>query len=235
MALESLSGTKPAEADAAPDRPGGFLELNSLSVGGLFPTPLVTARVNAPAALNAELAATILARETVERSVSLSNVGSWHSHDFRPWGGQAGDVVLGAARELVDRMTLMETADELVPAAVTWRITAWANVSRKGDSHRPHCHPAAFWSGVYWVDDGGADADPAAGGLFEIADPRGVVPLMHAPNLRIAVKDCLGDGRGELVTPKAGTMILFPSWLLHSVRPYAGTRARISIAFNFSL
>lgn len=211
------------------------LEPNSLTVGGLFPTPLVTARLAGHDALNGALAATILARETVERGVNHSNVGGWHSHDFLPWSGAAGERLIQAAREVVDRMTLMEKGDDLVPAQVTWRVTAWANVSRKGDSHRPHCHPAAFWSGVYWVDDGGADADPGAGGMFEVADPRGVVPLMHAPHLRFAVKDCLGDGQGQLLTPKAGTMILFPAWLVHSVRPYAGARPRISIAFNFSL
>jgi hypothetical protein len=28
---------------------------------------------------------------------------------------------------------------------------------------------------------------------------------------------------------------MFPSWLLHQVRPYRGTAERISIAFNLSL
>jgi hypothetical protein len=29
--------------------------------------------------------------------------------------------------------------------------------------------------------------------------------------------------------------VLFPSWLLHAVRPYRGARERISVAFNFGL
>jgi hypothetical protein len=29
--------------------------------------------------------------------------------------------------------------------------------------------------------------------------------------------------------------VLFPSWLLHAVRPYRGDRERISVAFNFGL
>jgi uncharacterized protein (TIGR02466 family) len=229
MSLPSNTGS--GATTSGPDA----LEPNSLTVGGLFPTLLVTARLAAHEALNAELAATILGRETVERGVSRSNVGGWHSHDFLPWAGAAGERLIQAARQVVDRMTLMEKGDELVPAQITWRITAWANVSRRGDSHRPHCHPAAFWSGVYWVDDGGVDADSAVGGMFEVADPRGVVPLMHAPQLRFAAKDCLGDGQGQLLTPRAGTMILFPAWLVHSVRPYAGERPRLSVAFNFAL
>jgi hypothetical protein len=45
----------------------------------------------------------------------------------------------------------------------------------------------------------------------------------------------LSAGRGERITPEAGTMILFPSWLIHAVMPYWGTRPRIWIAFNFSI
>jgi uncharacterized protein (TIGR02466 family) len=136
---------------------------------------------------------------------------------------------------MAGRMTLMERGQALVPAKVNWNIVAWANINRAGDSNKPHGHPAAYWSGVYWVDDGGADEDPAVGGLFEIADPRGIVPAMVAPHLHFALNDCLGDGRGQAVTPKTGTMILFPSWLIHSVTPYHGKRPRISVAFNLAL
>ena len=30
-------------------------------------------------------------------------------------------------------------------------------------------------------------------------------------------------------------MVMFPSWLLHGVRPYQGEGERISIAFNIAL
>ena len=90
-------------------------------------------------------------------------------------------------------------------------------------------------SRLRWIDVGGVEEDAAIGGLLEFADPRGIAPVMYAPHLRIAVKDCLGDGEGQQVTPEAGTMLLFPSWLVHRVTPYRGTRPRISVAFNFSL
>lgn len=207
---------------------------NSIAIGGIFPTPLVTGQIKDHAALNAELRSTILAREQVEGSSAMSNIGGWHSQDFLPWAGAAGAAVINAAREIVDRLTMMEVGDKRVPAKVTWRVASWANIIRKGHSNRPHCHPAAFWSGTYWVDDGGA-ADGKSGGLFEISDPRGVAPLMHAPYLRFALKDCWSDGEGQVLIPKAGMMILFPAWLVHAVTPYEGEQARISIAFNFSL
>jgi len=223
------------QGDAALDRFDAFFEPNSFTVGGLFPTPLMTASLENHGALNTDLAERITAREQVERGVEISNLGGWHSAEFQTWCGPSGTLVLEAARQMVDRMTVMDISGEFVQAKVGWRIAAWANVNRRGHGNKPHGHPSAFWSGIYWVDDGGVQEDPAVGGLLEIADPRGLLPSMYAPHLRCAVRDCLGDGRGEVVTPRAGTLILFPSWLIHSVSPYTGDRTRISIAFNFSL
>jgi hypothetical protein len=58
---------------------------------------------------------------------------------------------------------------------------------------------------------------------------------MYAPLLAFALPGGLSAGASELIRPRAGLMILFPAWLSHAVRPYKGTRARISVAFNLSL
>ena len=212
---------------------GGPLADGWLVVGGLFPTPVVSARVADAGAVNAALRAVIEERRAGDPGVSVSNVGGWHSADLMPWAGAAGQAVLDAARHVVGRMTAVEEGDALLEADVDWEVSAWANVSTAGAANRPHAHPGAFWSGVYWVDDGGIAADPSLGGLLEFADPRGVLPSMAAPRLRVAVQDCLSAGRGEVVTPEAGLMVLFPSWLVHAVTPYRGGGTRISVAFNF--
>ena len=201
----------------------------------LFPTPLISARIEGHAALNAKLAETILAREQVERGVSVSNAGGWHSLEFLSWCGAEGEALLAAARDLVDRMTVMEAGGGFAAAKVNWVATAWANVSRAGHFNKPHAHGGAFWSAVYWVEDGGAADDPGLGGLLQISDPRGVLPLMAAPHLRFALDDCLSDGSARSIQPQAGTLVLFPSWLVHEVTPYRGDKPRISVAFNFAL
>ncbi len=210
-------------------------EPGTIVAKGMFPTPLISARLVGHRALDAALAATILAREQAERGLRVSNQGGWHSAEFASWCGSAGHAVLDAARALVEHMTVMRRGDALVPAAVGWVATAWANVNRLGHGNRAHAHPGAYWSGIYWVDDGGVSGDPARGGMLELADPRGILPSMVAPQLRCAIPATHGDGEGETVMPEAGTMVLFPSWLVHSVAPYAGPGARISVAFNFSV
>ena len=42
-------------------------------------------------------------------------------------------------------------------------------------------------------------------------------------------------GEAQRLTPQTGMFVMFPSWLSHGVRPYRGTRERISVAINFSL
>lgn len=223
------------EDDATTDRLDAAFEPGTVAARGMFPTPLISARLAGHRALDAELARTILAREQAECGVAASNQGGWHSAEFASWCGPAGRTVLDAARALVDHMTVMRRGDALVPATVGWVVTAWANVNRAGHGNRPHAHPGAYWSGVYWVDDGGVAGEPARGGMLELADPRGILPAMVAPQLRCAIVATHGDGGGESVTPQAGTMVLFPSWLIHSVTPYAGPGARISVAFNVSV
>jgi len=209
-------------------------QAGSLSVAGLFQTPLAAVTLAGHETLNAALAERILARRQQDPGVVASNIGGWHSAEFQSWSGPPGAQLLGAARQLVDRLTLTDTPGGLARSAINWRVTAWANVSGAGDGNRSHGHPGAFWSGVYWVDDGGADADETLGGLFEMTDPRGLLPVMYAPNLRYAIAECDDAGAARTLTPKAGMMILFPSWLSHAVTPYRGTKPRISVAFNFS-
>src|SRR5437588_455185 len=80
-------------------------------------------------------------------------------------------------------------------------------------------HPGSFWSAVYYVDDGGIDADPSRGGELEFMDPRGPGPAMYAPQLAYGSAG-LSVGANETVRPRTGRMVMFPAWLLHQVRPY---------------
>jgi uncharacterized protein (TIGR02466 family) len=140
--------------------------------------------------------------------------------------------LLDAARELATRLTSDRAGK---PVRVGWKTNAWANVNRRGHGNEFHTHPGAYWSGTYYVDDGGIAADHALGGAFEIQDPRGVAPAMYAPLLGFAVPGGQSAGASELIFPQSGQFLLFPSWLQHGVRPYLGDRMRISVAFNFSV
>lgn len=82
---------------------------------------------------------------------------------------------------------------------------------------------------------GGREEDATVGGDLEFVDPRGMVASTYNPALRMRVEDCLTAGFSSICVASSGTLIMFPSWLMHSVRRFEGTRPRISIAFNFGV
>jgi uncharacterized protein (TIGR02466 family) len=199
----------------------------------VFATPVAVAHLGFPEEVNRRLAETILARETAQGSTHHSNLGGWQSSwDLAEWGGPAAAALLDAGKALATKLTCDRQGRAL---KLDWKVNAWANVNRSGHANEAHSHPGAFWSGSYYVDDGGIGADPSLGGEFELRDPRGVAPAMYAPQLAFAAPGGLSIGAAETIAPKTGMLLLFPSWLEHGVRPYRGTAARISVAFNLSL
>ncbi|GEQ99810.1 hypothetical protein JCM17845_04340 [Iodidimonas gelatinilytica] len=58
---------------------------------------------------------------------------------------------------------------------------------------------------------------------------------MYAPDFAVKDSKDMVQGREQVFRPAAGTMVVFPSWLMHSVRPYLGTHERVSVAINLSL
>ncbi len=199
----------------------------------LFPTPVATLLLPDAEAINRDLAVRIIARETSHPSTQHSNLGGWQSAlDLPQWGGPMAARLLAAARGLADRLTADRQGRPVRP---DWKTACWANVNRHGHGNEFHTHPGCFWSGTYYVDDAGIADDPSLGGELEMQDPRGVAPAMYAPLLTFAGPAGPSLGASELLRPRAGMMVLFPSWLQHQVRPYRGTAVRISIAFNLSL
>ena len=201
-----------------------------------FPTPFIVAPVNEAQALNAALKPVIIEHAARNPGVTRSNHGGWQSEaDFADWSGAPGQALLSAARGLADSFTAVDTTEGLQHGGPVWQVNAWANLNGAGHGNHAHHHPAAFWSGVYWVDAGDDDDGQPRGGEFEMHDPRGVLPAFYAPRLRYRIPGCLSAGGQDFFQPQSGVMVLFPAWLVHAVRPYSGRRKRISIAFNLSV
>lgn len=102
---------------------------------------------------------------------------------------------------------------------------SWANVYQKGDYILPHAHSRSVGSVVYVVSMGDQDDSDPLAGKFAISDPR--LPFC-----------CLADGKymsnSYMPDFKAGSMIVFPSTVVHLVTPYQGVKPRITIAWNIN-
>lgn len=175
-----------------------------------FPTLVGSLLVPDAEAMNHDLAALILDEEVRHLSVGRSNIGGWHSQtDFldrpEPAVTALANWVIWAANQIVDASA---GADSFKG---TLSVSAWATICRAGAYHAPHSHPDSAWSGVYYVAAGSESPDHPLSGMLEFLDPRAGVEAVSAP----------GDPYGEpfRIAPKAGLLVVFPSWLYHWVHP----------------
>lgn len=100
----------------------------------------------------------------------------------------------------------------------------WVNVLRSGAVHSGHIHPHSVLSGTVYVA-----VPPGAAGL-RLEDPR-LAMMMAAPPRRA---DAPEDLRGFVtLTPEAGAVLMWESWLRHEVPTNAARTPRISLSFNY--
>lgn len=107
-----------------------------------------------------------------------------------------------------------------------WLITGcWANINPAGGFHPPHIHPNNLISAAYYLKI------PREADAIVFHDPRPQAQLLKPVSTR-AVPEMQAEIQIEA---KPGRMVLFPSWLRHSVRPNYGNEERVSISFNVML
>lgn len=210
------------------DWPGASRPEPQITVNRLFATPLIEVRLPEADRLVPALRETILARRAASPGVRRSNIHGWHSDTgMLDWGGEPAIALARATMEICGRFT----SDVAAPKGQSrWEMgmEMWANVSPAGASNQMHAHPGSFWSASFYIDDGGDSED----GFFVAQDPRFPMIRMVAPDLVFT------DETGEKqlsqfrVRPEPGKLVIFPSWLMHAVRPHKGPRDRISVAMN---
>lgn len=208
---------------------------DKVQVASLFSTPLLTELLPGSDDRNAALKARIVERHAGTAGVQLSNVLGWQSDaGMGDWGGPVAERLLAHVVSRCDAIT-RDTQPGTPARRVRWITNMWANLSRRGASNQTHSHPGAFWSAIYYVEDGYAGSDDRSlGGELVFLDPR--MPMIRArtPDLRYRRANGGHDSQESWLRPTSGRLVIFPSWLMHSVRPYQGESMRMSIAMNLT-
>lgn len=98
----------------------------------------------------------------------------------------------------------------------------WANLYAPGAAHRMHSHPNNFLSAAYYVCTWpGADT-------INFHDPRPQTAIVRPP-----VTELTSANTDQVVVRlRPGTLLLFPSYLQHSVDANASREMRISVSLN---
>lgn len=98
----------------------------------------------------------------------------------------------------------------------------WATILARGAEHKVHYHPNNFLSGVYYLrTHPGADT-------INFHDPRNQTGIIRPPVVELTAENT----DQVVVRVKNGTLLVFPSWLRHSVDANTSEEERISISFN---
>jgi len=198
----------------------------------LFSTPLLTDTLNSAEGLRVLREAVLAEKARDTKGIAVSNIGGWHSNTaMLDWGGEAARALAYKAMTMADEATANVGRDR--GHEYGWLPEMWANVSGRGNANQYHTHPGSFWSAVAYIDDGyeGAD-DPQLGGELQLLDPRMPMVRMTAPDLRLKGSDGSAQVNEPMIRPNTGLIVMFPSWLQHAVRPFAGSGTRISVAIN---
>jgi len=185
-----------------------------------FPTPVYIQEVSNAVELNHYLEKQILQWQKEDpKGVSKTNVNGWHSTTDMNQKEEYNVLT----KELFNIQHEIFKKELLTQKPVLGNM--WANINYKGGFNRPHLHPNSLFSGVYWVKA------PENSGDLMLYEPR---PGVHTtmPN-RKEGKLPPELWREVHYQPKAGTIVMFPAWLWHEVRPNLSNDIRISVSFNF--
>lgn len=107
---------------------------------------------------------------------------------------------------------------------------SWVSYKHPGEYHASHYHPNSVLSGAYFFQDYDDDAMP-----LTMHRPTILCQLMaqFAPDIDPKKNETSGFTWAQFnIHPKKGLLVIFPSWLSHSVPENTTSKLRKSLAFN---
>lgn len=95
---------------------------------------------------------------------------------------------------------------------------AWSVWLNSSGYHKNHFHSEGWYSGVYYVDIPNSEALDANAGSLKIGEPDVYIPSQPSAEI--------------FIEPKAGRLVLFPSFLWHGTVPFTSKNPRVTVAFD---
>ena len=184
-----------------------------------FPTIIYIKEIPNALQLNQYLEQKIIQWSQQDKGVAKTNAGGWHSETDMNKKEEYNPLI----KELFNMQHEIYQKEKLDMKPVLGNM--WANINYPGNYNRPHLHPNALFSGVYWVKV------PPQSGNFMVYDPRTGVQVTMPNRKKGALPSELW--REVHYEPVAGRCLMFPAWLWHEVKPNESNDIRISVSFNF--
>ena len=156
------------------------------------------------------------------KGITKSNVFGWHSEDFDLENEQPKYFINSISTNLNEAFIDMGWDIKNQEVKVT---SMWSVINKKNASNARHIHSNNYISAAYYVKS------PENSGDIVFHDPRSVTTFRYP---KISERNTLNSNVFS-IKPKEGLLVLFPSYLYHSVDFNRTEEERVVISFNINL
>ena len=150
-------------------------------------------------------------------SRKLSNVGGWQSPSYFRGDHYQLDCILDKIQAKLDLISHLADSKLVVD-------NYWININHRGDSNSRHNHPLSIFSGVVYLD---ASLDQ---GNIRFSYPGYDMINFSLPSM--GMNKLCKLYYDFVVQPLTDKIVIFPSYVSHTVEQNPTDRPRISLAFN---
>jgi uncharacterized protein (TIGR02466 family) len=181
----------------------------------LFPSRIWQMQLALQAQFGAWESAVLAMRAASPKPAGRTNRQGWNSEDM----AVLEQPLFAPLREAL-RTACTIALGEMGVQLEQFELQSWVNMHDRGGFNFLHVHEGCLLCGCFYLKV------PKDSGHLVFRDPRpGVV---HG-----AIKGGVPNGYADVhLTPSAGLVVLFPSWMEHYVEPHGNDEPRISISFN---
>ena len=188
-----------------------------------FPTPVWAIQLENYKLVNEEMYNYIKIQQKIDGvGINKSNIKGWHSKDFNLSEKEPQNFISFMSSSIEQVMIDMNWDKEKQLAKID---NMWAIVNIGGSANLRHQHGNSTISGAYYV------RAPENCGDIVFYDPR-PAPVYSYPN---AKQPNSLNAQVNAISPKEGALVLFPSYLDHSVNENLSKNERIVISFNIRI
>lgn len=188
-----------------------------------FPTPVWAIQLENYKLVNEEMYNYIKIQQKIDGvGINKSNIKGWHSKDFNLSEKEPQNFISFISSSIEQVMIDMNWDKEKQLAKID---NMWAIVNIGGSANLRHQHGNSTISGAYYV------RAPENCGDIVFYDPR-PAPVYSYPN---AKQPNSLNAQVNSISPKEGALVLFPSYLDHSVNENLSKNERIVISFNIRI
>ncbi len=185
-----------------------------------FPTPVWALQLDNFKNINEEMFKYIKDHHNKDLiGINKSNIKGWHSKDFDLNDNAPQNFISFILSHIEQVMVDMNWDKQKQKAKIN---NMWAIINTGGSANLRHQHGNSTISGAYYV------RAPENCGDIIFYDPR-PAPVYSYPN---AISPNTLNAQVNGISPKEGALVLFPSYLDHSVNENKSASERIVISFN---